>query len=215
MIVPSMTRKEVAIHLLSEVRSNKREITVKAGFVAKKMTRAQKKVHSYEQRVGSNTLLTIYIYGIDKKGIDHAIGCWYDSDKGRCWASVGQFSVDFYSAHFFEQYAKRLLGKTMSPQDAAVEYYSKFQVSMARNTEEVAKGVFKVQLPLADGGLALGFNDSVNNIVVYNTYVSHDMLGPRQVNDIDDDRALNEALKSLDTTLYRQLYEAMKNERGQ
>lgn len=210
MIVPSMTRKEIAVHLLSEVRNNKKRIAVKVGSVAKKMLRAGKKIHVYQQRVGSNTLFTIYIYGIDNKGIDYAVGCWFHSDKGLCWASVGQYDVVFYSAHFFQRYSERYLMKPMSIQDAAREFYTEFQVSMARNTEEIAKGIYKVQLPLPDGGLALGFNDSTSNIVVYNTYVSKGQLGVQQINDIEDDKELNEALQSLNHSEYKLIYEAMK-----
>lgn len=210
MIVPSMTRREIAEHLLSEVRNNKKRIAMKTGIVAKKMLKAGKKIHVYQQRVGSNTLFTIYIYGIDVTGIDYAIGCWFNSDKGLCWASVGQYDVVFYSAHFFQRYAERFLMKSMSIQDAAREFYSKFQVSMARNTEEIAAGIYKVQLPLPDGGLALGFNDRKSNVVVYNTYVSKNQLGAQQINDIDDDKELNEALQNLNHSEYRLIYEAMK-----
>lgn len=210
MIVPSMTRKEVAQHLLAEVRSNNKRIAIKTGMVAKKMLKAGKKIHVYQQRVGSNTLLTIYIYGMDNKGIDYAIGCWFHSDKGLCWASVGQYDVVFYSAHFFQRYAERYLKKAVSIQDAAREFYSKFQVSIARNTEEIADGIHKVQLPLPDGGLALGFNDRVTNIIVYNTYVSKDLLGAQQVNDVEDDRELNEALQKMNHSEYKLIYEAMK-----
>jgi hypothetical protein len=212
MVVPSMTRKEIAVHLLSEVRNNKRQIENKAGLTAKKMVRAEKMVHTYQQRVGSNTLLTIYIYGIDAKGVDYAVGCWFTSDKGLCWASVGLYEVNFYSAHFFQRYAERRLGKSISIQDAALEFYSEFRVSVTRNTEEIAEGVYKAQLPLPDGGLALGFNDRVSNIVVYNTYVSRDMLGSKQIGDIEDDKELNESLQSLNTLQYRLLAEAMKNQ---
>ncbi len=86
MIVLSMTRKEIAVHLLSECSNNKKRIEKKA----KKMLKAEKKIHAYQQRVGSNTLLTIYIYGIDDEGVDYAVGCWYKSGKGLCWASVVQ-----------------------------------------------------------------------------------------------------------------------------
>src|SRR5688572_12535590 len=129
MIVPSMTRKEVAVHLLSEVRNNKKRIAVKTGIVAKKMLKTQKQIHVYQQRVGSNTLFTIYIYGIDDTGVNYSIGCWFHSDKGLCWASVGQYDVVFYSAHFFQRYAERYLMRSIDIQDAAREFYSKFQVS--------------------------------------------------------------------------------------
>src|SRR5258706_3214632 len=210
MVVSSMTRKEIAGHLLSELRNNKNRIERKAGIVAKKMLKAGKKVHAYQQRVGSNTLFTIYIYGIDDEGSDYAIGCWFHSDKGLCWATVGPYDVNFYSAHFFQRYAERYLMKSMSVQDAAREFYREYQVTMARNTEEIAVGIYKAQLPLHNGGLALGFNDSTNNLVVYNTYVSPDMLGARQINDIEDDRELNEALRSLNSSEYRLIVEAMK-----
>ena len=206
-----MTRKEVAMHLLAEVRDNKKRIAVKAGIVAKKMLKAGKKIHMYQQRVGSNTLFTIYIYGIDDRGIDYEVGRWFNSDKGLCWASVGQYDVLFYSAHFFKRYAERYLKKSMSIQEAARAFYSKFQVSMARNTEEIVKGIYKVQFPLPDGGLALGFNDRVSNIVVYNTYVSKDQLGTQQINNIEDDKELNEALRNLNLLQYKLIYESMKS----
>jgi len=81
---------------------------------------------------------------------------------------------------------------------------------MALHTEEIAKGVYRIQLPLHVGGLALGFHDKTNNIVVYNTYVSRDMLGVKQINDIADDRELNEALLSLNSSQWRLIGEGMK-----
>ena len=174
------------------------------------MLKAGRKIHAYQQRLGSNTLLTIYIYGIDDKGVDYAVGCWFTSDKGLCWASAGQYDVNFYSAHFFQRYAERYLMQSMSVLDAAKEYYREFQVSMARQTDEIAEGVHKIQLPLKNGGLALGFNDKVNNIVVYNTFVSKQLLGLKQLNDVDDDKELNEALQNLDHSHYKLIYDAMK-----
>ena len=174
------------------------------------MSKAEKKIHVCKQRVGSNILLTIYIYGIDKKGDDYAIGTWYHSDKGLCWATVGQYDVVFYSAHFFQRYAERYLLRPMSISDAAVEYYREFRVSMARQTEEIATGVFKIQLPFHNGGLALGFIDRTDNIVVYNTFISKDQLGRGQISDIEADRELNEELLNLDKSQYHLIHEGMK-----
>jgi hypothetical protein len=211
MIVPSMTRKEIASHLLSEVRNNKKRIETKVFIVAKKMQSAARKVHVYQQRVGSNTLFTIYIYGIDDKGVDFAAGLWYRSEKGMCWVTSGQFeNVVFYTDHFFERYAERYLKKTMSTQDAAIEYYREYKVSMALRTEEIAEGVYKTQLPLYVGGLALGFNDRNTNIVVYNTYVSPDLFYGKQINDVEADKELNEALQSMNASEWRLIGEAMK-----
>lgn len=207
-----MTRKEVATHLLSEVRNNKRRIEIKVGIVAKKMRKAGKKVHVYQQRVGNNTLFTIYIYGIDNLGVDYASGLWYRSEKGMCWVTSGQLDdVVFYTDHFFERYAERYLRRSMSAQDSAREFYREFKVSVAHHTEEIANGVYKMQLPLYVGGLALGFHDRNTNIVVYNTYVSPDLLGGRQVVDIEADRELNEALQNMNHSEWRLIGEAMKS----
>jgi hypothetical protein len=67
-----------------------------------------------------------------------------------------------------------------------------------------------MQLPLHVGGLALGFHDRTNNIVVYNTYVSPDILHDKQINDIDAYRELNEALQSMNSSEWRLIGEAMK-----
>ena len=207
-----MTRKEIAVHLLSEVHNNKKRIETKVGFVAKKMQKAKKKVHVYQQLGGSNTLFTVYIYGIDDIGVDYAAGLWYRSDKGLCWATSGQlYDVVFYTDHFFERYAERYLRKSMSTQDAAQEFYREYKVSMALHTEEIAEGVYKMQLPLHAGGLALGFHDRNNNIVVYNTYVSPDILRDKQVNDIEAYKELNEELQSMNSSEWRLIGEAMKS----
>lgn len=211
MVVPSMTRKEIAKHLLYEVRSNKMRIETKVFIVAKKMRKAEKKVHVYQQLVGSNTLFTIYIYGIDGKGVDFAAGLWYRSEKGMCWVTSGQLDdVVFYTDHFFERYAERYLKKSMTIQEAAREFYSEFKVSMALHTDEIADGVYKMQLPLFVGGLALGFHDRNTNIVVYNTYVSPDLLYDNQINDIEVYRELNETLQSMDSSEWRLIGEVMK-----
>lgn len=106
MIVPSMTRREIAAHLLSEVCNNSGRIAAKIRSVAKQMSKAEKKIHVCKQRVGSNVLLTIYIYGIDKKGVDYAIGSWYHSDKGLCWATVGQSTLYLIALTFFNDMQK-------------------------------------------------------------------------------------------------------------
>ncbi len=41
----------------------------------------------FQQRVGSNTLFTIYIYRIDDKDVDFAAGLWYRSEKSMCWVT--------------------------------------------------------------------------------------------------------------------------------
>jgi len=206
-----MTRKEIAVHLLSESRNNKKRIENKVGIVAKKMRKSEKKVHMYQQLVGSNTLFTIYIYGIDDTGVDYAAGLWFRSDKGLCWATSGQLDdVIFYTDHFFERYAERYLRKSMSTQDAAREFYREYRVSMALHTEEIAEGVYKTQLPLYVGGLALGFHDRNNKIVVYNTYVSPELLYDKQINDVEAYRELNEELQSMNSSEWRLIGEAMK-----
>ncbi|MEO7990795.1 MAG: hypothetical protein ABI663_14700 [Chryseolinea sp.] len=207
-----MSRKEIAIHLLSEVHNNKKRIESKVGIVAKKMRKAEKKVHMYQQLVGSNTLFTIYIYGIDDIGVDYAAALWFRSDKGLCWATSGQLDdVVFYTDHFFERYAERYLKKSMSTHDDATrEFYREYKVSMALHTEEIAEGVYKTQLPLCVGGLALGFHDRINNIVVYNTYVSPDLLYGKQINDVEAYREVNEALQSMNSSEWRLIGEAIK-----
>jgi len=211
MLVPSMTKKEIAAHLLSEVRNNKKRIETKVFIVAKKMRKAEKKIHVYQQLVGSNTLFTIYIYGIDDKGVDFAAGLWYRSEKGMCWVTSGQLDdVVFYTDHFFERYAERYLRKSISTQEAAREYYREYKVSMALHTEEIAEGVYKTQLPLYVGGLALGFHDRNTNIVVYNTYVSPDLFYDKQINDVEADRDLNEALQNMNSSEWRLIGEVMK-----
>lgn len=82
--------------------------------------------------------------------------------------------------------------------EAAKEFYKEFKPTIARLTEEVAEGVYKVQLPLVIGGLALGFLDRNTNIIVYNTYVSPDTLYAQQINDIEADRELNEIIQTMD-----------------
>ena len=212
MVVPSMTKKEIALHLLSEIHNNQKRIVVKTGMAAKKMQKVGKKIHTYQQRVGSNTLLTIYIYGIDDTGVDYAVGCWFRSDKGLCWATCGQLDdVVFYTDHFFERYAERYLRKSMTTHDAAKEFYREFKVSMALHTEEITDGVYKMQLPLHVGGLALGFHDRINNIIVYNTYVSPELLYEKQVNDVEAYRELNEALESMNSPEWRLIGEATKS----
>lgn len=207
-----MTKKEIAAHLLSEVRSNKKRIETKVFIVAKKMRKAGKKTHIYQQLVGSNTIFTVYIYGIDDKGVDFAAGLWYRSEKGMCWVTSGQLDdVVFYTNHFFERYAERYLGRSMNIQDAAREYYREYKVSMARHTEEIADGVYKTQLPLYVGGLALGFHDRNTSIAVYNTYVSPDLFYDNQINDVDADRDLNDALQSMNASEWRLIGEAMKS----
>jgi hypothetical protein len=81
---------------------------------------------------------------------------------------------------------------------------------MALHTEEVSEGVYKTQLPLFVGGLALGFHDTNTNIVVYNTYVSPNLFYDKQVNDVEADRDLNEALQNMDASEWRLISEAMK-----
>ena len=98
----------------------------------------------------------------------------------------------------------------MSTQDAAREYYREYKVSMALHTEEIAEGVYKMQLPLYVGGLALGFHDRNTNIVVYNTYVSPDLLYDKQINDVESDRDLNEALQGMNSSEWRLIGESMK-----
>jgi len=206
MIVPSMTQKEIAVHLFSEVKNNRKRIVTKAKTVAKQMRRLGRKVHSYKQTVGSNTGLTIYIYGIDKEGVDYAVGCWYHSDRGYCWVSVMDNGVHFYLAHFFHRYAERFLKKQMSVQDAAKELYSRYLITAARKTEQRPDGKFKMQLAIQDG-LARGVIDTANDVVVYNTCVSD--LWPDQVSDIEDDRQLNDALQSMDWLQYKAFVEAI------
>lgn len=211
MIVPSMTRKEIAAHLISEVRNNNQRIQNKVGVVAKKMRKFNKKLEVYEQRVGNNTALTIYIYGIDKKGIDYAVGVWCRSDKGLCWATSGQRNeVVFYNDHFFQRYSGRFLKKSLSTYEAAREFYREFKPTIARHTEDITSGVYKTQLPLHVGGLALGIRDKINNIVVYNTYVSADLLGSKQMEDVDADNDLNEALQHMSQSEWNLLGKILK-----
>jgi len=62
MILPSMSYKEVAKHIVSEVTKNQKRIDTKAYDVAKQMLKAGRKTYAYQQKIGSNTLLTIYIF---------------------------------------------------------------------------------------------------------------------------------------------------------
>lgn len=208
-----MTRREIALHLLSEVRSNERRIKTKVTLVAKKMRKAKMKFHTYQQNVGFNTLFTIYIYGIDDKGIDYAAGLWFRSEKGLCWVTSGQLDdVVFYTDHFFDRYAERYLKKSVNVLEAAREFYKEFKPTITRLTEKVTEGVYKVQLPLAIGGLALGFLDKNTNIIVYNTYVSTDTLYAQQINDVEADRELNEIIQTMDYSEWIMIGKTIKDD---
>lgn len=165
-----MTQKEIAVHLLSEITSHRKRIFSKVRSVAKRMQKAGRKVYAYQQTIGSNTCLTIYIYGIDKEGVDYAVGCWYHSVKGLCWASVGQNDVNFYIGHFFHRYAERFLKKELSVLDSAMEFYRQYQVSATRRIKKKNDDLYEIQTPLY-GGLALGVNDVSNGVVIYNTII--------------------------------------------
>jgi hypothetical protein len=206
-----MTRKEIATHLISEVRNNSQRIHSKVGIVAKKMRRFKKKVEVYEQRVGNNTVLTIYIYGVDNIGIDYAVGAWCRSEKGLSWATTGQLNdVVFYNDHFFQRYAERYLKKSMSTLDAAREFYREFKPTAARHTKEIENGIYDTQLPLHVGGVALGVRDRNSNMVIYNTYVSDGLLGSKQIDDIAVDKELNEAIQQLSVSEWKLIGEVLK-----
>jgi len=209
MILPSMSDKEVAKHIVSEVTKNQKRIDTKAYDVAKQMLKAGKKTYAYQQKIGSNTLLTIYIYGIDKKGIDYAVGCWYHSNEGLVWITKGAIGVQFFTAHFFHRYAERYIKRDLLVLETAFEFYREYQVSASKLTVELRKGFFKTQMPLR-GGLALGVCDVSNEYAFYRTYVSKDELFQDQVEEIEADRELNTAIQSLDSLQYKLVIEALK-----
>jgi hypothetical protein len=204
-----MTQKEIAVHLFSEVTSNRKRIVSKVRSVAKRMQKVGRKVHAYQQTIGSNTRLMIYIYGIDKGGVDYAVGCWYHSEKGLCWASVGQNDVNFYIAHFFHRYAERFLKKEVSVLDSAMEFYRQYQVSAIRRIKKRNDGLYEIQTPL-QGGLGLGVNDVSNGVVIYNTCITQEMLREDQIGNIEDDKELNEAIQSMSWLKYRTMVDALK-----
>lgn len=211
MVVPSMTRKEVALHLLSEARKNKKRLESKVGIVAKLMRKLKVKFHNYQQLVGNNTLFTVYIYGIDDTGVDYAAGIWYRSELGLCWVTSGALDqVVFFTDHFFDRYAERYLHEAMTAQQAASKFYKVFKVSIARHTEEIAEKVYRIQLPLAVGGLALGFHDRNNDIAVYNTYVSSNLLHDEQQANIEADKDLNELLQKMNHAGWTQVGKALR-----
>jgi hypothetical protein len=209
MIVPSMTQKEIAKHLLSEVSNNRSRIATKVMTVAKQMRRVGKKVYACQQTVGSNTKLTIYIYGIDKKGFLYAPGCWYQSEKGLCWVTVGASDdANFYLAHFFHRYAERILKNKMTAMESVLEFYRNYQVAAVLSTKIREDGLHEIQCPMP-GGLALGVRIT-DRILVYNTCVSDNLLWQDQVNTIEDDRELNETIQSMDYHKYKQFVEAIR-----
>lgn len=206
MIVPSMTRKEIAVHLLTEIANNKSRVVSKLRSVAKRMERAKVKAYAYQQTIGSNTRLTIYIYRVCKKSIDYAVGCWYHSVKGLCWATLGKKEVHFYIAHFFRRYAERFLKKDISVFDSAMEFYSQYKDSSIRRIKKRTDGLYEIQTPI-QGGLGLGISDFSDFIVIYNTCITEKMLRADQVKDIEDEKELSEAIQSLGCLEYRTLIE--------
>ena len=196
-------------HIVSEITKNQKRIDTKAKHVAKRMVKASKKVHAYQQKIGSDTVLTIYVYGVDKKGIDYAVGCWYHSNEGLVWVTKGAIGVNFFTAHFFHRYAQRYLKRNLTVLEAAFEFYREFQISASQLVSEIRKGYFKTQLPL-HGGLALGMCDVENNYAIYRTFVSHGDLFQDQIEDIEADRELNKAIESLDSIQYKMIVEALR-----
>lgn len=204
-----MTLKEIAVHQFSEVTSNRKRIVSKIRSVVKRMQKIRRKVYAYQQTIGSNTCLTIYIYGIDKGGIDYAVGCWYHSEKGLCWASVGQNDVNFYTAHFFHRFAERFLKTEVSVLDSAMEFYRQYQVSATRRVKKRDDDLYEIQTPLK-GGIGLGVHDGNNGVVIYNTCVPEEMLRADQLSNIEDDREINEAIHSMSWLEYRMMVDVLK-----
>lgn len=100
----------------------------------------------------------------------------------------------------------------MGIQEAAYEFYSRYKiVAFGRGTEEIDKNIFRFHLPLNDGGLALGISDENNNIVVFNTYVTREMLQDKQLAEIEEDKEINELLRSLNQDEYQVILETMRN----
>jgi hypothetical protein len=209
MIVPSMTKWEIALHLLTEITRNQKRVFPKIRSVAKRIARTGRKVYAYQQTIGSSTRLTIYIYRINKKSVGFVIGCWYHSVKGLCWASVGENEVNFYIAHFFHRYAERFLKKEISVFDSAMEFYRQYQVNPICRIKKRDDGLYEIQTPL-QGGLGLGIHDVSNGIVIYNTFVTEEMLRADQVKNIEDDRELNEAIQTLGWLKHRVVSHSIK-----
>lgn len=184
------------MHLLSEVINNEKRIASKVESVAKRVRRAGKKVYTYQQTIGSNTRLTIYMYRISKTGLNYIVGCWYHSPKGLCWVSVGENQVNFYISHFFHRYAERFLKKDISVFESALEFYSQYEANDIRQIKKRDNDLYEIQTPL-HGGLGLGVSDETNCIVIYNTCITEEMLREDQVRNIEDDKELDDALESL------------------
>lgn len=173
MIVESMMRKEIREHLLREFYSNKNRIDAKLNSVFKKVIKAGKNFHTYEQKVGFNTVFTLYLY--DVKRTNYVIGCWMNTERGLCFANVGFATCNFYTSHFFKRYAERHLKRDdLLARESARVYFENYKVGLIDAVDEIETNVHRVQMK-TECGLALGFHDSDNCINVFNTYIEKDM----------------------------------------
>lgn len=194
-----MSRREIAIHLRSEFRNNRPRVESKVSHVVKKVVRLKKSTHTFNQRLGNNTVFTIYLYGVTAKMAAYFCGVWFRNANGLCFAAVGTDGiVSFYNQHLFERYAERHLhNSSLSVQAASSHFFQHYTVCLSEQREKVADKVYEIETHI-HGGFMLGYHDSENAISVHNTFVSVDLLSKQQLKRFASTEGIRDLLANAD-----------------
>jgi hypothetical protein len=206
MIVPSMTRHEIAAHLRKEITVNLSRIETKASSVVKKLRRLKVRTYSYMQTTPNKTELTIYV--LNSRTGATLITTWYKSGLGLVHAAYAfeEDEVVFYNEHFYERYSERHLLEKRPTKDAAKHYHLNRGFETCRKAW-VRENVFEVSI-YSRNGVALGIRDASQRFTVVNTFISTGALtGQRQrlFNAVEPYRRVMELIREIEPEYYRQV----------
>lgn len=182
MIVPSMSKEEVIKEMLSDFDIVRRKSEYKIKEVQRELIKSKKypfaRAYNYVTPMTKNNWI-FWLEFKSKSDIFQTFVCCYYTSVGLMAALVNNdMEITFYTGHFFSRFAEREGLEIINPIDKIKKYFLLNPV-MSSDVRAQLDGGAREVLGKVNTGVVLGIRNK-KDIMVCNTYLSHDMLGRGQ-----------------------------------
>lgn len=183
MLVPAMTLPEVRKEVLKDLVIVKRKIIYVSQAIIKEARKHHLKTHErYMDYVSTQKNTWIFHFRYSHKEVYIGTIVYFYGVNGLAALTIDmkEEALHYHTGHFFKRYNERRNLGLVKPEDIIRVYIKDNTQISYQPLEKIATGLQTI-FGLISTGIVLGYKNSNINMLVLNTYITHEMLKGQQL----------------------------------
>jgi hypothetical protein len=183
MLVPAMTLPEIRKEILKDLVIVSRKIVYASEKIEKDFRRQHLKASSrFVDYVSTQKNSWMFFYEYDHKKMKVTIMVYFYGLNGLTAITVEPKTemLHYHTAHFFKRYNERRHLGLVKPEDILRTYLIDTNQISYQPLDKIASYIYKI-FGVNKTGIVLGYTNTRLNMLMLNTYITHDMLKGQQL----------------------------------